>query len=852
MKKDEQRKGKNKHLASYHVLLFLLPVMLLQSSWLHAQDVVFNETFDTPDAMARFTTIDVNNDGECWNYYTISENTRCTTGMNAHDDWLVTSGIDMKAGYTYTISFNAKALDGKLELGVANTPSDEALSNGILLPEKTLAGDYELVESTFTPPADGTYHIGFHAVSGGFWSYVDIDNITVTEAAPAQPETVLYGTIVTDDDNSFTAGIYSFVPGEQIELTPVATRTDYIANGGGVYLDGKYYFTLFMTGNPVRAVYNVYDFESGTTSSTMYEGMQYIASDMAYDPTTGNVYCCSIGETATEYVFSSMDLLTGVKTPIAPIEMMVAIAVDAKGQVYGISDGGILYAIDKNDARLTEIGDTGFRELGKMLQSATIDPATGEFWWAMANESESGLYKVDTATGEATLVGRFANGEHITGLFVRQPFFNAKAPAAVSSFETRFEGGSLEGTVSLNAPESDTEGQPLEGTISLKLLVDNKEYAIREDVSPGAAVEIPVSCGADGWHEFAVIPYNAEGNGQPANRRMYVGNDTPKAVSNVVCTNDGTRMTVTWTAPDGSVNGGYVDLEAVTYDIQRYPDYTWVATDVKGTTFTDELTSTDMCTYSYGIVAKYAGKESDMIVSNFVTIGDELALPIYETFEIPQTFDTWSIVDANNDGYTWSYSTSVRAAIYEWSVTEPTADDWLISPKFRLEAGKSYDIAVDAINSIPGEPEKIEVFIGTEPTAGSMTRSVISLTEVNDDTQWTTLKGTFDETQGGTYRIGIHVTSDTHIGDLLVRNISLKENTSSGITDVTGGSGLKAYADGGLLTVVNGTETTARIFTADGRQHGTVAQGAAQRFSLPAGMYIVTAGKATKKIMITR
>lgn len=96
------------------------------------------------------------------------------------------------------------------------------------------------------------------------------------------------------------------------------------------------------------------------------------------------------------------------------------------------------------------------------------------------------------------------------------------------------------------------------------------------------------------------------------------------------------------------------------------------------------------------------------------------------------------------------------------------------------------------------------------------------------------------------------MTSDTHIGDLLVRNISLKENTSSGITDVTGGSGLKAYADGGLLTVVNGTETTARIFTADGRQHGTVAQGAAQRFSLPAGMYIVTAGKATKKIMITR
>lgn len=637
-----------------------------------------------------------------------------------------------------------------------------------------------------------------------------------------------------------------------MELTPVATRTDYIANGGGVYLDGKYYFTLFMTGNPVLAAYNVYDFDTGTTSSTMHEGMSYIASDMAYDPTTGNVYCCSMGGTATEYVFSTMDLLTGAKTPIAPIEMMVAIAVDGKGQVYGISDGGTLYAIDKNDASLTAIGDTGFRGLGKMIQSATIDPVTGDFWWAMANDTESGLYKVDTATGKATLAGRFANGEHIAGLFTRQPFFSAAAPASPTAFEVKFEGGSLDGTVSLNAPATGTGGQPLEGTVGLRLLVDNKEQAVREDVQPGAAVELPVSSGSSGWHEFAVIPYNDEGNGQPANMRMYVGNDTPKAVSDVVCTNDGTRMAVTWNAPDGGVNGGYVDIGAVTYDIQRYPDYKWVGTDVKGTAFTDELPSTAMCTYSYGIVAKYDGRESEMIVSNFVTVGDELALPIFETFEIPQTFGTWTVVDANNDGDTWHYSTDTRAAIYEWSLTEPTADDWLISPKFRLEAGKSYDVAVDAINSIAGEAEKIEVYIGTGATAESMTRSVIGLTEVNDNTQWTTLTGTFAETQGGTYRIGIHVTSDTHIGDLLVRNISLKENTSSGITGTDGYSGLKVQARDGLLTVVNGTEATARIFTADGRQYGTVAKGGTQRLRLPAGMYIVKAGNDTRKIMMSR
>ena len=152
MKRNEQRKGKDRLQHPCHVLLLLLSAMLLQSAGLHAQDAVFKETFDSPDTMGRFTTIDVNADGECWNYYTIGENARCATGMNAHDDWMVTPGIDMKAGYTYGISFNAKALDGMLEIGVADTPSDEALSAGLLVQEKALTGNYELVETTFTPP----------------------------------------------------------------------------------------------------------------------------------------------------------------------------------------------------------------------------------------------------------------------------------------------------------------------------------------------------------------------------------------------------------------------------------------------------------------------------------------------------------------------------------------------------------------------------------------------------------------------------------------------------------------------------------------------------------------------------
>lgn len=852
-----EKEGLSKVLKPFFIkrfFLFCLLATLCQSTQLLAQTEVFKETFDTDASMSRFTILDVNGDGEYWKYYTIEESSRCATGIDPHDDWLVVPAIKVKAGYTYKLTCRIKGNNGSLEIGGGNAPTDEALSANILLPEKQYTRTAENIEIEFTSTATEDYYFGFHAVEGGFWSYVDVDDIVITEMAPPAPKTTLYGTIVTDDDGIYTAGIYSFVPGEEMELTPVATRSDYIANGGGVYLNEKYYFTLFMTGDPIRAVYNVYDFTNGSISSKMYEGKSYISSDMAYDPTTNNVYCCSKNDKDKGYVFSTMDLSTGAKNAIAPMELMVAMAIDANGKVYGISNDGILYSIDKTNAELTKIGETGFSDLGEIVQSATIDSATGDFYWAMASTTETGLYKVDTTTGKAELVGHFPNSEHIAGLFARGSFFSSTAPAQVSDLNLIFDGGSKTGKATFTAPTTDTEGNPLESTVSFKLMVDNKEHASYDNAQPGEEVEMPVNITEDGWHEFVLIPYDSEGNnGQPANKRMYVGYDTPNSVSDVVLVNDSDKMTVTWKAPETGVNGGYIDAENITYDIQRYPDYKWVATDYKGTSFTETLESMDMKTYSYGIVAKSHGLESDMLVSNFVTVGDELALPIMETFEIPQTFNTWTIIDANNDTYTWHYSNEVRAAIYEWSITESTADDWLVSPKFKLEAGKDYDLSIDAINSITDQPEKVSVYIGTSPTVEGMTRNVIPVTEINNTAEWTKLTNTFSETTGGTYYIGIHVTSDTHIGDLLVRNIGLKENPTSKISAVNSDdNSLVINNNGGVLTVTNNSAATAKVFSISGSLCGSVEANATKQFSLNAGVYVVTTGSVSKKVLISK
>ncbi len=54
-----------------------------------------------------------------------------------------------------------------------------------------------------------------------------------------------------------------------------------------------------------------------------------------------------------------------------------------------------------------------------------------------------------------------------------------------------------------------------------------------------------------------------------------------------------------------------------------------------------------------------------------------------------------------------------------------------------------------------------------------MTRTLVPLIDKNCVGEYTRLTGSFTEETGGKYRIGIHVCSETHIGDLIVKNIGM-------------------------------------------------------------------------------
>ena len=150
--------------------------------------------------------------------------------------------------------------------------------------------------------------------------------------------------------------------------------------------------------------------------------------------------------------------------------------------------------------------------------------------------------------------------------------------------------------------------------------------------------------------------------------------------------------------------------------------------------------------------------------NDYVTLLIDGELPPLPVVDVPYTadftseapMDDFSILDANSDGSTWSWSSS-NYANYKWNSSN-AADDYLILP-VNLEADKSYDVTVNAAANSTSWAERFEVVYGTEPTAASMTNSIIPSTDLTS-TDFADYTGSFTVAADGTYYVAIHAISD--------------------------------------------------------------------------------------------
>ncbi|MGM9859934.1 MAG: hypothetical protein ACI31C_04170, partial [Muribaculaceae bacterium] len=518
-----------------------------------------------------------------------------------------------------------------------------------------------------------------------------------------------------DENYEYLEGVYSFPVQANTTLTPLYIDSDLYANGGGAF-DGnifKYvsYYSSF--GEIVYASY--FEFDTNTGAYLKYEELmpaQYgiIANIVSVDPTTDRYYAIFPSETSSGTDFGYVDYSTLTKTIIAPADQFfIAMAVNNTGEIYAINEYGDFFKIDKNTGESEFIGETGVYP-ATVLQSMTFDLDTNRLYWAsqLAN-GKAWLCEVDTKYGEITKISDFADNEEIVCLDVPRKIADDAAPAAVDNLQVATDKASTTVSIGFTMPTATYGGTPLEGELSYQVSA-NADILVEGKANAGESVSLSAVAPL-GDVKFSVVAINDIGKGAPNSVKAWIGYDVPTAVSNVVfAIDDATNVsTITWEPSTGAVHNGYV--EAITYDVTRFPDEVVVASGLTETKWQASKPTGSIKTYSYEVVAVNGDQRSTPARSNYIATGDAYFLPYTCTFDVEEDFLQYMVIDANNDERTWTYNAGYQVMAYTYS-WENDADDWALTPEIKMNGNSLINIALKARSVSKSDTEKVSVWIG--------------------------------------------------------------------------------------------------------------------------------------------
>lgn len=230
-------------------------------------------------------------------------------------------------------------------------------------------------------------------------------------------------------------------------------------------------------------------------------------------------------------------------------------------------------------------------------------------------------------------------------------------------------------------------------------------------------------------------------------------------VMNIININE--DFTLTTTAPFE------ISLDGTTFaNTQTIPANTAI---IANETFYVRFTPTAVGTYNQELYVTSTNFSDTLTLTGDAIDCSSNTLPYTTNFDNESQNLCWEIIDANNDGRTFNFSTSDGFAYYQYHSSN-VADDWLISPVFTL-TGEQFCYLDYAAYSATYSPEKFQVFaIDANNTQTALT-DVIETSSTSFQTQ------TIDLTSlTGNYRIGIHCVSDPDKYYLLINNFNVNNN----------------------------------------------------------------------------
>ena len=672
---------------------------------------------------------------------------------------------------------------------------------------------------------------------------------------------VIYG-FQTFSDSDSPKGVYTVRAEKDAQPEIYWSDGDLMGNGGAVYVEGKYYVLNYLDffGSLVWS-YLVCNLDAKTYDFSMYSDYspKDAGSALTFDPATGLVYSVCIDEAnAGKYTLSTMNIDTGTKTPVAPLEKrMLAMATTLDGILYGIGTDGSLYTINKANGLATLVGATGISP-NDVNQSAVIDYNTNIMYWAAMTAEGAGLYTVDLATGAATLLSAFTDNNQLVGITLRQNTQKTTSPASVENLKLDFYKAELNGKVSFTMPTTDISGNALEGTLSYSVSCNGNNVA-EGNAEAGAEVVLDVEVTEEGNASFTVVVKNESGDASvPSTATRWVGPDTPTAVTDLSAEANGNEVTLFWNISETGVNGGYVDTEQVRYYIVRKPENVVVAYANEGTTFTETIDLNGMSKISYTVTPYVGTKMGATVESGTVVIGNGLTVPFKEDLTKPGCIDMYTVVDANEDNFRWYYSSYDEAVVADYTTSCETNDDWLFTPHMHLDANTNYKVTLnlrsggirnwDTYEDEDAYAGNIGVSLGKQATVEAMTQTVIADTEVTKAEAYDLASDVFQVDESGNYVLGISHTGKSGYPALRLYSIAMEAVETDGVYAVSTDNNVGVFTTPGMLSIDNRDGSHVTVCTTSG--HIVYNGNTSAHLSLSAGIYLVRTNSRTIKVLV--
>lgn len=238
----------------------------------------------------------------------------------------------------------------------------------------------------------------------------------------------------------------------------------------------------------------------------------------------------------------------------------------------------------------------------------------------------------------ASASGNYHAGFHITSGKKRFYLFIAdinidevpdeNAPAAVTGLTvTPAPAGAMSATVAFTTPAVTVSGKQLASISSVRIYRGNDNTPIHTftDPAPGSSLTWTDGTPVQGWNTYRVVAYAGDIAGAKAQESAYVGYDIPLAVTGLKATETDGTVKLTWTAPAGGQNGGYINPDELTYMIYRLGDDEALLTrTAKGTEYTDiSLDGSRMQRYLYYEVVPVSSTGiGDWALSDHIIFGE--------------------------------------------------------------------------------------------------------------------------------------------------------------------------------------------------------------------------------------